>query len=200
MNQRTRTALEDIIAGAQTLREYGFTEHAVSIGRGFRVSRINDDEWEIEFDLPDNALRDASVRAFRLFLLYREDYSFHRINRLATDPQLSADCSGALLQIRRSYFDSLNSSPAGIESGFFEEGSDPTRGEILDVVLNGALFHTHNSPERRRYRLWTRDGIRASVLHQEFTQIMVFILGLIDRLYDLSEAELNAHFERDGSG
>jgi hypothetical protein len=200
MNQRTRTALQDIIAGAQTLREYGFTEHAVSIGRGFRASQVNDQEWEIEFDLPDNLLTDASVRTLRLFLLYGEDYSFHRLDRLSADPQLSAEYSAALLLIRRSYFDFLNSSPPGIESGFFEDGSDPTRGEILDVVLNGALFHTRDSPERRRYRLWTRDGIRAGVLLQEFTQIMVFILGLIDRLFGLSEAELNTHLESDGSG
>jgi hypothetical protein len=140
MNQRTRTALEDIVEGAHPLREHGFSEHAVSIGRGFKASRINDQEWEIAFDLPDNQPRNASVLTLRLFLLYREDYSFHRLDRLATDPQLSTDFSAALLQLRRSYYDFRNSSPPGIESGFFEEGSDPTRGEVLDIVLNGALY------------------------------------------------------------
>lgn len=111
MNQRTRTALEDIVEGAKILGEHDFTGHAISIGRGFRASRINDQEWEIEFDLPDNQPMNATVLTLRLFLLFGEDYSFHRLDRLATDPQLSPDFSAALLQIRRSYFGFLNTSP-----------------------------------------------------------------------------------------
>ena len=200
MNERTRTALENIVAEAQHLREHGFTEHAVSRGRGFKLSRVSDEEWELEFDLPNSLIRDATVRVLRLFLLFGQDFSFHRLDRLAQDPQLSQGFSQALKQIRRSYFDFRNTDPTGIETGFFEEGSETTRGEILDTVFNGCLFHTNDSPQRRRYLLWTRDEVRAGVLHQEFTQIMVIVLALIDRLYELSTAELAAHAEGDGSG
>lgn len=200
MNQRTRIALLDLIEGAQILQEHGFTEHAISIGRGLRASQTSEKQWEIEFDLPDNQPLNATALSLRLFLLQSEDYSFHRLDRLAEDPQLTPDFSTALRQIRRSYFDLRASTLVGVEADFFEEGSHPTRGKILDVVLNGDLFHTKDSPERRRYRMWTRGGIRANVLFQEFTQIVIFILGLIDHLSNISERELSIHSERNGSG
>lgn len=191
----TRRALEDLLEKSRQLAGYGFTEHAIRSGRGFRAASTSAGDWEIEFPLPDEEKRDASLLTLRLFIHQGEDYSFHRLDRIAADPQVSGEFCGQLRHIRRSYFAYRNSHPPGIAPGFFEEGTHPARGEIFDVVVNGSLSHTRDNRKRQQFKRWSRDEVRRSVLLQEFTQIMITLLKTIELLSGLAERELSAHPE-----
>jgi hypothetical protein len=200
MNQRTRTALSNLVNAARILRDYGFTQHAIGRTDGFSAVQNDDGDWEIDFYLPNELERDATLLTLRLFLQFSEDYSFHRLNRLANDPQLTPEYSASIREIRQSYFEYVNDSPEGVEAGFFEDSVDPSRAEILNVVINGNLAHTHGYQNRQLYLVWTRDPIRTAVLYQVFSRIILVILNHVERLAELTELELENHPEDQGSG
>lgn len=200
LNPKTRRTLEDLIEKSDQLSKYGFTEHAVREGRGFGASRNPDDTWDIRFALPAQEKRDATLLTLRLFIHQREDYSFHRLDKLADDRQLSDNFSSKIHNIRKSYFTFLNGHPAGVEAGFFEKDKHPTRGEILDVVLNGSLSHTRDYYKRQQFKLWSGNGVRHSILLQEFTQIMIVLLTTIKNMSELAQIELAAHQEDKTAG
>jgi len=190
MEQGTWLALTQLVEHANKLTQYGFTQHAIEAGLGFHAARDAEGGWEIEFALPDDKERDATLLTFRRFLLRREAYSFHNFERIASDTGLTMGFRNGLIRIRQSFLAYLSGHPSQIEVGFFEEGVAPTRGEILDTVLNAAFFHTDESPKRGRYQNWCRDDIRASILHQAFTRIVVTVLELIEQAAVLARNEL----------
>lgn len=61
---------------------------------------------------------------------------------------------------------------------------------MLDIGLYGGLAHANTPNKVRQYREWTRDDVRAGLFHQEFTRILLVILGMIYRLAEASEREL----------
>src|SRR5574337_467946 len=91
LKETTKRALEDLIEKARKLQELKLDEHIRRRGFGFRAHRVEGDDWEIEFDLPDEKERDASLLTFRLFIQRNERYSFHGLRRLADDPALSEE-------------------------------------------------------------------------------------------------------------
>lgn len=189
MKERTRRALIEFVEKAQKLQRFGLVEHIRATGRGFRMNNPSgeDNGWIVEFDLPDEKERDASLLTLRMFVQQNESLSFHQLDNLANDPGLTTELSDGLLQARRIYFSYLNGYPKSILAGFFEEGVHPNRQDILKVVMNGGLSHANDYEKRQRYKMWARDDIREAVLLQEFSEIILNILRMIIHVSKLIE-------------
>lgn len=186
MKDETRQTLELLVEKANLLKSFKFDEHVKSIGLGFKGTRTGGDEWVIEFGLPDEEKRDSFILTFRFFYQEEEAISFSKLRRFLNDPELSEEWKNGVSKARKAYYSYLKGhSDYTVE--LFE--GHPTRREILDTVLYGGV--THANPEKiQRRRQWTRDDIRANLLLQEFTGMLVQILAFIKYIGDLSEREL----------
>lgn len=192
MNDINKEILETIVEIVENLKTFGFDEHVKSIGLGFNVHRIENDEWAIEFGLPQDEKIKAFLFQFRLFIQRNEPISFYNLKNLFGDPNLSNSWKDGVKSDIQSFENYCNKKPTGIEESFF--GRLPKNGEILDVVLYGGLGHTGlNSKyitKRREYQKWACDEIRASVLFQIFTRIVLTIYQILLSISELSNVEL----------
>lgn len=186
MKSKTRQVLKDIVATANQIRSYGFSEQVREDGFGLRLIRNPEPDTDgiIEFILPDSKERDATLLHFRRFDQHNESFSFHKLKKLSQDEELSQNYRERLLDIRKRYFDYLNGCPRGVTPGFFQTKPYPSRGDIMRVVINGGIAHS-DKIKRARFEVWTRDSIRASILFQLFSRIVSHVIKLI---YELAEA------------
>ncbi|MEW6092356.1 MAG: hypothetical protein AB1531_00170 [Chloroflexota bacterium] len=191
MKERTRQALEDCVEKASKLRNMKLDEHIKHTIKGFRGHKMENEEWEIKFDLPDEEKGDASLFTFRLFLQHNENYSFAQIKHLLTDTSLSQEFRSKMENARHAFFEITNQHPLDIQKNFFEVGEHPTWGEILNVVIYGAMAHTNDKTKRQKYQCWTKDEIRKYVLLQHFWFIVAEVLNHIYRISDLCREELD---------
>jgi hypothetical protein len=193
MQKVTRQTLELFVEKANKLAEFKFDEHVKSVGLNWHASRTENDDWVLEFGLPDEKERDAFLLTFRLFIQDNEPYSFQNLSRL-NDSSLSGDFTINLSKVLQAYFDYLSSHSAYTVELF---DGRPTREEMLKTVLYGGLAHTNNPARMRRFKHWSRDDIRANLLLQEFAAILVQVMAFIKHIANLSENELkiNPRFE-----
>jgi len=198
MKKKTRQTLEYLVQKANKLKRFGLDNHISETGLGFHVQRgSTDDLFVVEFDLPDEEKRDASLLTLRLFTQHNESFSFPQLNNLLEDTGLSDDFREFLKTARKAYYTFLNGHPEMIKPGFFEEGAHPTRMEIFNVVLNGTIAHTRDTKKHLKYKLWARDDIRESVLLQEFSRIIHILLKWIYQLAEKCEQELKTNNSSD---
>ena len=175
-----------LVEKANRLKSFKFDEHVRNIGLGFKVTSTGDGKSVIEFGLPDDEKIDSFILTFRFFYQEGESISFSSISRFLNDPELSSEWKNGVSKARKTYFDYLKGySEYTVE--LFE--GHPTRREILDTVLYGQAAHA-NPEKLQRLRQWTADDIRANLLLQEFTGMLVQILVLIKYIGELSEREL----------
>jgi hypothetical protein len=191
IEERTRQALEECVEKASKLQTMKLDEHIAQTIKGFRGRRLENGEWEYEFDLPEEEKGDASLLTFRLFLQQNEDYSFPKIQHLITNPGLSAEFRSKMTDARQAYFELINQHPIDIKADFFEVGEYPSWGEILNIVLYGAMAHTNDKAKRSKYKRWTSDDIRKFVLLQHFWIIVAEVLKHIYQISDFCCEELN---------
>jgi len=186
MKNETRQTLMLLVEKANRLKSFKFDEHVRNIGLGFKVTSTGDGKSVIEFGLPDDEKIDSFILTFRFFYQEGESISFSSISRFLNDPELSSEWKNGVSKARKTYFDYLKGySEYTVE--LFE--GHPTRREILDTVLYGQAAHA-NPEKLQRLRQWTADDIRANLLLQEFTGMLVQILVLIKYIGELSEREL----------
>lgn len=190
MKEKTRQALENIIELSERLGRYKFKDHIKNMGIGFRIDKTENDEWVIDFKLPNEEVIDASLIAFRQFDIMKEDFSFYKLDTLALDKELSEAFQKRLISIKNEYLEFLSDYPKSVEAGFFDKDENPNQGEIMRVVLYGFRSHK-NSEKLKKYMIWSRDEIREGILISEFTRIVYFVLGLIEELSELSKKELD---------
>jgi len=186
MKNETRLTLELLVEKANLLKSINFDEHMKNIGLGFKISKTDGDESIIEFGLPDEEKRNSFILTFRFFYQEEETISFSKLRRFLNDPELSDEWKSGVSKVRKVYFKYLKS-----HSDYSVELFDghPTRQEMLDTVLYGGVAHAY--PEKiQQLRTWTRDDIRANVLLQEFTAMLLQILAFISNIGELSEREL----------
>ncbi len=186
MKDETRQTLMLLVEKANRLISFKFDEHVKGVGLGFNGTRTDEDEWVIEFGLPDDEKIDSFILTFRFFYQEGESISFSSLSRFLNDPELSSEWKNGVSKARKAFFDYLKG-----YSEYTVELFDghPTRHEILDTVLYGRAAHAN--PEKiKRLKQWTADDIRANLLIQEFTGMLVQILVFIKYLGELSEKEL----------
>jgi hypothetical protein len=186
MEKATRQTIELFVEKAHKLAEFKFDEHVKRVGLNWRASRTENDDWVLEFGLPDEKERDAFLLTFRLFIQDNEPYSFQNLGKL-NDSSLSGDFTSELSKVLRVYFDYLSSHSVYTVNLF--EGR-PTREEMLKTVLYGGLAHTNNPARMKRFKDWSRDDIRANLLLQEFAAILVQVMAFIKYIANLGENEL----------
>jgi hypothetical protein len=189
MKDETRVILQRLVEKAQKLREFKFDEHVKNIGLNMQAKQTEDNEWIIDFGIPDVKEQDSFILTFRMFIQANEAISFPNIHGLLRDNELSSELREGIKSVRRAYFNYLNS-----HSDYTVELFDgrPTRRQMLETVLYGGLAHGNDPETVQRFKLWSRDGIRANLLMQEFTSILLQILVFIKFIADLSEKELAA--------
>ena len=187
MKNETRAVLEQFVDKAHKLRDFKFDEHAKSRGSGWQATRTENDDWVIDFAIPDVKEQDAFLLTFRMFVQPNESISFPNIHGLLIDKELSSELQEGIKSARRAYFKYLNS-----YSDYTVELFDghPTRREMLETVLYGGLAHGNDAETVQRYKKWSRDDIRANLLTQEFTAILLQVLVFINYIAELSEKEL----------
>jgi hypothetical protein len=185
LKARTRQHLKTFLEKADKLKSFAFEAHVKRVGFGWRTYRGEHGGHVVEFDLPDEKERDAFLLTFRLFIQQNEPISFHRLDSIGNDPGISGALKEKLLESRGDFFEYLDGYPAYISDLF---GPQPTRGEILKVVLYGHLAHTK---DKRRYKEWARDDIRESILLQAFTQITLVLLFMIYAVAESIRSELD---------
>lgn len=189
MKNETRIILEQYVEKAHKLRDFGFAEHAKNLGRGWSAKRTDNDEWVIEFGIPNVKEQDAFLLTFRMFIQKNESISFPNIHGLLRDKDLSNELREGIKSARQAYFNYLNShSDYTVE--LFE--GRPTRMLMLETVLYGGLAHGNDLETIKRFKNWSRDDIRASLLTQEFTAILLQVLVFINHVAELSEKELTS--------
>lgn len=186
MKDETRQTLMLLVEKTNRLKSFKFDEHVKQVGLGFKGTRNDDDEWVIEFGLPDDEKFDSFILTFRFFYQDGESISFKSLKRFLNDSELSSEWKDGVSKARRAYFDFLRGYSEYTVKLF--EGH-PTRQEIIETVLYGQAAHAN--PEKiKRLKQWTADDIRSNLLQQEFTGMLVQILGLIKYIGELSEREL----------
>jgi hypothetical protein len=187
MKSENRELFETLIDKAEKLKNLGFIDHVLSIGFGFKGKRTSNDEWEIEFGLPEVKDRDAFLFTFRLFIQRNEKYSFLNLDKLIVDMDFSEEWRIGASKILDSYLSYLN----GYEEytvNLFD--GHPTREEILRTVLYGGLGHTNAPDKIAKYRVWTSDDVRANLLMQTFVAIVINVYKLILAFSSLCHDEL----------
>ena len=68
MKDETKVILQQLIEKAQKLKDFKFDEHVKSVGLNLRAERTDNDEWVIDFGLPDVREQDAFLLTFRMFI------------------------------------------------------------------------------------------------------------------------------------
>lgn len=189
MRDETRQLLHLVVEKADKLKVFGLEDHVREVGLGFSAERQEDGSWLIQLGLPDEEKLDAFVLTFRFFYQRNERTSFHRVADLADDPGLSNEWRNEVSRLRRAYRGFLDGHSEYTVNLF--EGQ-PTREEMLDIGLYGGLAHANQPSKVERYRLWTRDEVRAGLFHQEFARILLGILDLIHQLAAACGKELDA--------
>jgi hypothetical protein len=186
MKDETRQTLMLLVEKANRLISFKFDEHVKGVGLGFNGTRTDEDEWVIEFGLPDDEKIDSFILTFRFFYQEGESISFSSLSRFLNDPELSSEWKNGVSKARKAFFDYLKGNSKYTVELF---DGHPTRHEILDTVLYGRAAHAN--PEKiKRLKQWTADDIRANLLIQEFTGMLVQILVFIKYIGELSEKEL----------
>jgi hypothetical protein len=187
MKKETREVLELFVEKANKLKDFKFDEHVKSVGFTWKATRLEDDTWAVDFSLPDEKERDAFLLTFRLFIQDNEPYSFKNLAKLSEDTSLSSEFTDELSKVLRAYTNFLNSHSAYTVELF---DGHPTREDMLKTVLYGGLAHTNNPKRMQKFKDWSRDGIRANLLLQEFAIILVQIMVFIKHFAEVSEREL----------
>lgn len=201
MKEKTKRSLTLFVKKAKKLQRFGLIEHITTTDRGFHIGNADQpNNTIVEFDLPDEKERDASLLTLRMFIQQNESFSFHRFESLANDPTLSGEFRNQLLKMRQIYFDYINDYPKRVQPGFFEEGTHPSRHEILKIVMNGGLSHAKDYEAQQKYKLWTRDYVREPVLLQEFSEIILNILIMIIAFSEPIERELSRDTTTNSTG
>jgi hypothetical protein len=190
MQQETKQVLELLIQKADELEDLKFIEHVKEVGLGFRGTRTENDEWEIDFGLPDKKERDAFLFTFRLFIQKNEPYSFQNLGRLKSDPSLSSHFKSELEKVLNVYSNFLNGHSEYTVNLF---DGHPTRDDMLRTVLYGGMAHTNSPVSMQRFKNWSRDDIRGNLLLQEFTAILVQVMVFIRYISGLSKKELESN-------
>lgn len=188
MKPKTKEALELIVEKGLKINEFGFADHARETGFAWRVKGQEDGTYIVEFDIPDEEKRDAFLLTYRLFYQKNENISFDNLSKLAKDPGLSKEWVDEALKLQKIFNDYLNSH-SDYSVNLFD--GQPTRREMLQAGLYGGLAHANIPKLVAQYRNWTKDDIREFVFQQEFSVILVFMIGLIDRLSEISQRELD---------
>lgn len=196
MDESIKQILEVFVEKAHELKGFKFEEHVKSEGLGFRVHRDNDkEEWIIEFGQANKKEIDAFLFTFRLFIQHNEPISFHGMKGLLADSQLPVAWKNKVEKAIEAYFDYYDKYPSDIQDLF---GKRPTNGEILDTVLYGEKGHTGLNPKyrhkRKKFQEWTRDDIRANVLLQVFTRVVINVSKLIYFIADANEQVLKDEY------
>jgi hypothetical protein len=189
MEKETRMLLEQYIEKAHKLRDFEFVEHAKSIGRGWSATKNDNGEWVMEFGIPDVKEQDAFLLTFRMFVQKNESISFPNIHGLLRDKGLSTELQEGIKSARQAYFNYLNGHSDYTVKLF---DGHPTRMQMLETVLYGGLAHGNDLETVERFKNWSRDDIRANLLIQEFTAILLQILVFINHIAELSEKELES--------
>ncbi|HNB52584.1 MAG TPA: hypothetical protein PK530_11605 [Anaerolineales bacterium] len=187
MKDETRFVLRLLVEKAHKIRDFNFDQHVKNIGLNWNAKKMEQGEWEIGFGLPDVKELDAFLLTFRLFIQKNESISFPNLHGLLRDKGLSQELQEGIKTVRRAYFDYLNSY-SNYTVNLFE--GHPTRLQMLETVLYGGLAHGNDLETIQRYQYWSRDDVRSGLLIQEFTTILLHVLGFINFIADLSEKEL----------
>jgi hypothetical protein len=189
VRDETKRLLALIVEKADKLRRFDLEDHVREVGLGFSAQRQEDGSWLLELGLPDEEKRDAFLLTFRFFNQKNERTSFYRVVDLADDPGISDEWRNEVSRLQRAYCDYLDGHSEYTVNLF---DGQPTRGEMLDIGLYGGLVHANRPSKVQRYRLWTRDEVRAGLFHQELTRILVRVLQLIYQLAQACRKELQA--------
>jgi len=190
MDDKTITALQLIVEKANKLRRFNFEQHDKDTGFRFSIDFEEGERYTITFDLPEEKERDAFILTFRLFFQDNELISFPKINSLSQDPDLSTSWKESMSNIRSNYFGYINGHSRQTVELF--EGQ-PSREEMLRIGLYGGLAHANDPGKIQQYEEWANDNIKASVFEQEFSRILVTILGFIYQLSAITIEELERH-------
>jgi hypothetical protein len=187
MKEDTRQTLETFVEKANLLKSFKFDEHVRSVGQGFSANKTDDGSWVIDFSLPDQEKRDSFILSFRFFYQNNESISLANLKRFLNDPELSDEWRKGISNVLKNYYRYLNGHFTQTVNLF---DGHPTRREMLDTVLYGGIAHANKPEMVRRFKLWTRDGVRENVLLQSFAVMLIEILRVIYYIGELSEREL----------
>ena len=191
MDKNTREILEALVENVETLKSFNFEKHVQKIGLGFEARRTNDNNWVIEFKLPDDKELHAFLFKFRLFIQRNEPISLFKLQDLMADTGLSENWKIKARAALNGFLIYYHSHPEDIAELF---GNAPTHGEILDIFLYGELAHTGLNPKfkykRQMYKKWTGNEFISHILTQKFIEITLEVFKILVDLDAITQEEL----------
>lgn len=194
MSLKTNEILSILISNANELESYGFYRYVLDKKPiKFSLSQTKDEELVIQVIGP-NLDEIRSVLTLVRKFCSDEPASFKNLRTLIDDPELSDQWKKGYIDIREKvngFLDSQNPILVG-KNGDEQSEPMPSRREILDIFINGKIFHDKDQNKRNLYDEWKSDNIFFGLLSTELNSILMNLCGAILALAFLSKRELRS--------
>ncbi len=189
MKDETKRVLDRFVKKAHELESRKFVDYLKTKGPiGINAQKQADDSWTIEAVGPDDEATHAFMPTVRQFIR-DEPISFRSLLKLCDDPDLSDKWKQGFIRIREEvnrYLDSYPDFP-------FAPGEKPmTRRGLLNVFLDGDIFHVKDEQKRDTFERWSTQEFYFLLLINEFNQILIVLFRAISYIAHLTQQELQS--------
>ena len=188
MDGETKRILELFITKANELHRRDFLKYFESQGKVGLNYHVNDDGVsELEIVGPDEDTVLALTTTLRLFIQEGEPISFRSLSKIIdNDSSLSEDWKKNFAEVRKHLNSYLDERPVKTEP----PSETPTRREIVDVFINGDIFHVKDEAKRNTFEKWLKSPIEFTLLVNEFDLSIDHVAQIILHAADLVKTAL----------
>lgn len=187
MNAETHEVLTLFVKATRELESWKFIDSLRNQGPFKALMHRGDDgSWVIEDVGPNDAETRAFLTTFRLFVQKKEPVSLYRLDQLLADPDLSDKWKQEFQKLQKSFLHYLSQPDETIPTN----GDFPTREHIMDIFINGRVFHWKQEDKRQIYEKWAGYGEEFGVLVIAFNSILYTLYNVIVRIAQMSEEAL----------
>jgi hypothetical protein len=188
MNEETRKTLELFVTKANELQRRDFLRYFEAKGKVGLSYHVNDDgSSELEIIGPDEDAVLAFMTTFRLFIQEGEPISIRSISKVfEKDNDISQNFKDRFSEAREHLNSYLDECPIQTEP----PSKKPTRREILDIFINGDIFHVKDAEKRSTYLKWAKSPIQFTLYNNEFDLAVDYVAQIIIHIASLAKAEL----------
>ncbi len=189
MKAETRDVLSLFVRTAHELEGWRFIKSLQEQGGPFILFMHSavDGSSVIEKVGPNDAETRAFLTTFRLFIQKKEPISLYKLDKLLSDPDLSDKCRQEFQKWHKAFLNYLGEPDRTLPSEDF-----PSRETILDIFINGRIFHLKQNDKRQIYEKWEQDSEQFARAVIAFNSILYTVYNVIVHIARVSEEELSA--------
>ena len=188
---------ELFVAKADELKRRELVNYFGSDGKVGMDYHVNDDgTGKLEIIGPDEDVVLAFSTTIRLFLQQGEPISFRSLSKLISkDKVLSRSWKEKYFEAKDHLNVYLDECPVKTEP----PSQHPTRREIIDIILNGDIFHVKDQNKRDTFEKWQNSQIQFTLYINEFVLAIDYVAQIIFFVADLAKTELEKTYPNDAT-